>query len=142
VPENDNVETRCSRVEVKLREIVQDIDQDIVDAKYLGLRNRIGPRTFVIVSSHDRDRSQSPELLEHLGIPNIAGVNNTVAAAKKPDCLWPQETVGVRNKANTWHRGTRVGLTPLISDALMPFATSQFVHTALAACACYATVMS
>src|SRR5688572_1755745 len=57
VPKYYDTEARRRRIEVKFRDVVENIDGDIVNLEHLGLSDSIGPWAFVVVATHDGDRS-------------------------------------------------------------------------------------
>ena len=103
VPEDDDAETGRDGVEIKFREIVQNVDQHIVDLKYVRLRDRSGPGPLVVVPAHDCYRGQVRKLVEHLDITNVTRVDNEITAPKKCHRLGSQQAVGVGNEPNTCH---------------------------------------
>ena len=100
VPKYYDTEARRRRIEVKVRDVVENIDEDIVSLQHVGLSDSIGPRAFVVVATHHGDWSQTFERFNNLRVSDIACVDNEIAAAKKGDRLRPQETVGIGDEAN------------------------------------------
>ena len=105
VAKNHDAEARRRRIEIELCYVVENIDEGIVNREHLRLSDSLGPPTFVIVATHNRDRSQPFEALDDFRVSHIACVNNEIAAAKNGDSLRSQETVGVRNETNAYHDG-------------------------------------
>ena len=101
VPKYYDTEARRRRIEVKLRDVMQNIDGDVVNLEHRGVSQSVGPRAFVVVATHNGDWSQISEPFDDFRVSNVARVNNKIAAAEKGDRLWPQEAMGVGNEANS-----------------------------------------
>jgi hypothetical protein len=126
VSEDHDTEACREGIEVELGDVVEHIDGNTVYPKHLGLRDRFGPFTFVVVATHDRDWSEILERLNHSGVANVARVNDEIAAAKKLDRLGPQEAVSIRDESNTRHRVVRRSLRQQFSGGALTYASALY----------------
>ena len=64
---------------------------------------------LVVVSAHNEQRSDSGQVLKHLWLTDVAGVDDFFAALQGSQCLRTEKAVGIGNHSD-FHAGHREGL--------------------------------
>ena len=88
--ENDGAEFTARGIDIELRDVVYDVDQDGSHLQHFSLPNPGSPGSMVVVSPHCRDWSNSGELREHVRMADISRVNDEVAAPQAFHCFGPE----------------------------------------------------
>jgi hypothetical protein len=94
-------------VNIELRKIVNDIDENPAELDQFRFRQRVGPCAPVVVAAYYRDRRNAREFINDHRAAEIAGVDDEIAAAQEVNRLRPDKVVRIRNKAYT-NRTTQV----------------------------------
>src|SRR5581483_6768516 len=68
-----------------------------------GRRHGVGPGTLVVVAAHRGDRRDPAELAQDVGVADVAGVYDGIAAAQEVERFGAQQAVGVGNEADAKH---------------------------------------
>ena len=76
VARDDDVEAGDFGAEVELAEVVEDVDQDVLDADDFGGWQGSSPRFGVHIAADGHNWSDGFELIEDGGIPDIASVDD------------------------------------------------------------------
>ena len=100
VPEDDHMEPGGLRLEVKPREIVQDIDRHAADFHDLGVLQFASPGALVDVAANSRYRDDGAKLVQNLGRAHVASLNDMLRSMQGRERFGPQQAVRVRNDAN------------------------------------------
>jgi hypothetical protein len=79
---NDNPESRRGRFQVKLRQVVKDVQGNTAELHSFSLRQLARPRCFVDIAANRRDRRNLPKLLENLRRPNVSRMNDLLRPAQ------------------------------------------------------------
>jgi hypothetical protein len=91
----------CSlRLQIQLREIVQDVNRDAGGLQHFGFWQPVRPGGFVDVAANRRHGREFRELFENFGRANVAGVNDLFGSAQSRDCLGTKQAVRVGNDAD------------------------------------------
>ena len=85
-------------VNIELRKIVNDINEDPADLDQFRFRQRVGPCAPVVVAAHYRDRCNAREFFNDHRVADIAGVDDEITAAQEVDRLWSEKVMRIRNK--------------------------------------------
>lgn len=101
---DDDPNACCVRLDVKLTEVVNCINEYIADLQQLGLTKLLGPRSAVIIATYRGDRRDAGELIQNGWIANIAGMDDSITALQECFCLRPDEPVRVGDEAYSEHR--------------------------------------
>jgi len=88
------------RFQIKLRQIVQDIDRNATDLDHVSLRQPARPRSFVDVAADYVDRCNRHEFVEDLGRTNIARVNDVLRSMQRCESFRTKQSVRVRDDAD------------------------------------------
>jgi hypothetical protein len=76
------METGRDRVQIQLREIVNDINKNLSDANDICLTQLGSPSAVIVVAAHSRNRRELGKSLNDVRVTNVARVDDAVAAAK------------------------------------------------------------
>jgi len=95
MPRNNDLHTRGMRLDVELRKIVDDIDERAADSNHLGLRQMRCPRLGVIITFDGNERRHGGKLIENLRGPDVAAVNDVIAAHRECPRFGSHESVSV-----------------------------------------------
>ncbi len=92
---DDDAETGCGRIYFKFFYVVDDIDADFsnFDDRRFGKPAR--PTTLIVISSDSDDGSDRFQGLDHLGLPDIPGMDDQIRTLKSLKRLRPKQTVSV-----------------------------------------------
>lgn len=96
---NDGVEARRLGIEIKLRQVVQDVEGKAAKLYRLGGVEALRPSAGVVVAAHRHDGGDLTQRFEHRRMSHIPRVHNQVGATERGDGLRSEETVGVGNHA-------------------------------------------
>lgn len=83
VSRNDNPESSSLRLQIKLCQIVQNVDRNAGDLDDFGLGQLSSPRTVVDVAANGRDGSNLREGVEDLGCADIAGMKDVLRPSER-----------------------------------------------------------
>lgn len=111
MPRHDRTNTCGSRLDVKLREIVYDVEAELSYLQELGFVEALCPRTLVVVSSYGSDRRDGVEFLKNTFVADVTSVDDEVAALQELLRRRPEETVSVGNEAYANHERVRLSTT-------------------------------
>src|SRR5688572_1008197 len=105
---------------VKVRKVMQHVDKHFTRLKRLAMRNALGPRPEIVVSAYGCERRERSKLFQHLRVPDVPGVYDEIAAAKKVDDFRAHQAVRIRNQADAHRlrivtRGRRATVGPAIT---------------------------
>ena len=88
------------RVQVKLLEIVKDIQGEVLDLDELRFAEFTGPLAFVDVSPYSNDRGDLSQICKHFRASNVSGMNDHIDAFEYLRNPRPNKAVGVRDHAH------------------------------------------
>jgi hypothetical protein len=94
-------------VNIELRKIVNDIDENPAEFDQFRFRQRVGPRAPVVVAAYYRDRRNAREFINDHRVAEITGVDDEITAAQEVNRLRSDKVMRIRNKAYT-NRTTQV----------------------------------
>jgi hypothetical protein len=97
---HDDREARRDRIQVESRNVVEHVEMPAVDLDNLGFRQAGRPRFLVDVASFGKDRSESTESFDDLGISDVAGVDQEVTSSQDMESLRSNDPVGIRDDAD------------------------------------------
>ena len=100
VPRDHDLESGHLRLQIQLRQIMEDVDGDAIQLNNLGLRQLAGPPTVINVSANRSEWCNCGQFFENFGIANIPGVNDVVRAAQYRDRFWPKQSMSVGDDAD------------------------------------------
>ena len=72
----------------------------------------VGPRAVIVGAATDRQRRERAQLRQHLGLPDVARVDDRVGAAERGDRFGPDEPVRVRDDPDTGHESLHWSASP------------------------------
>src|SRR4030095_2581249 len=104
---DDGVNTGRGGLQGQGVEVVQYVDERLAGTQHFGLAKRRCPNALVVVASHGRHRCNARQLLEDIGVADVAGVNDEVAAAHRVQGLGTQQSMRVRNQTDANFSGHR-----------------------------------
>jgi hypothetical protein len=99
--EDYSSEARGGRIEIELCEVVKNVNRVAADLDNVECRKAAGPRILVVVAADRADRSEGSERVEDGGIADVATMNDHVRVAQRIECRGPNQTMGIRDKADT-----------------------------------------
>ena len=88
-------------VNIELRKIVNNIDENPAELDQFRFRQRVGPCAPVVVAAYHRDRCNTRELLNDHRVADITRVDDKITAAQKVNRLRSEKVMRIRNKAYT-----------------------------------------
>ena len=100
VPVDHGSESGGPRLEIELRNIVQQVNRDPSDLEHLGLRQPARPDCLVDVSADCSHGCDGCKLVENFGIADVARVNDALRPAQCIERFRPQQAVGVGDNAD------------------------------------------
>jgi hypothetical protein len=92
---------RGGRIEIELREVVKNVNRVAADLDNVECRKAASPRTLVVVAADRADRCEGSERVEDGWIADVATMNDQVRAAERIECRGPDQTMRIRDKADT-----------------------------------------
>ena len=93
-------ESRCFRLEIQLRQIMQHVDGNPAEFNHVSLRQLARPRALIDIATHrDHGRNRS-KLFEDFRRADIAGMNDVFGSVQSCNRLRPQQPVRVRDDAD------------------------------------------
>ncbi len=69
---------------------MQDEKIEFADRDELGCRQSRCPLSLVDISAHNEGGSNAAKAVDHLGVSDVAGVDDHIRAAQRVDSLGPQ----------------------------------------------------
>src|SRR6266850_2439969 len=81
--------------------VVQHVDQHCADFRDRRQWQCPCPLLRVYIPAHGHDRSQFPQLLQNLGIPDVTGMNNQLRPAQSLHGLAAEQSVRIGNQSET-----------------------------------------
>jgi len=88
-------------IDVELRKIVNDIDENLAEFDQFRFRQPVGPRTPVVVAAYYRDRRKTGEFINDHRAADITGVDDEITVAQEVNRLRPEKVMSIRNEADT-----------------------------------------
>jgi hypothetical protein len=88
-------------VNIELRKIVNDIDENPAELDQFRFRQRVGPCAPVVVAAYYRDRRNAREFINDRRAADITGVDDEITAAQEVNRLRSEKVMRIRNKADT-----------------------------------------
>lgn len=119
VAANHDVESRSFRFQIELGQVVQHVDGRAAEFDDFGLRKLARPPTFIDVASDRGERRQRRQLLNDLGIANIACVDDVFRPTQNSDSFRTKQAVCIRDDADEYSR---------LSVLSCEFASHQLIH--------------
>jgi hypothetical protein len=99
----DDMNASGAGLDVKLREVVDGVDEYLTNLQELGFTEARRPWPTIVVASYGGQWCQGCELLEDAWITDIASVDDVVATAQEGFGFRSQETVRVGNETHAKH---------------------------------------
>jgi hypothetical protein len=96
---NDGAESGSFRLQVELREIVEEVDEDATDFYDFGSGQFAAPGFGIHVAANRGDGSDATERVEDLASADVAGVKNVVTATQGFDGFVAKQAVRIGNDA-------------------------------------------
>jgi hypothetical protein len=96
-----HLESPCYRINVKLSEIVNDIDENSSRFQNFRLGDLLGPSAFVVIAANRRDWRDRGQLLQNRLISDVASMDDEVTPMQELDRFNSKKTVSVRDEPNT-----------------------------------------
>ena len=93
VPRHHSGEASDRRVNVKLGNLVQYVEQEFPNLDHLCDWKIRCPRPPIVIASDHESRSDLMQLLDHLGIADVPGVDEKLGPLESPDSLRSNQTV-------------------------------------------------
>jgi hypothetical protein len=94
-------------IDIELRKIVNNIDENLAEVDQFRFRQRVGPCAPVVVAAYYRDRCNARESINDHRVADITGVDDEITAAQEVNRLGSKKVMRIRNKAYT-NRTTQV----------------------------------
>ena len=88
-------------IDIELRKIVNNIDENLAELDQFRFRQRVGPCAPVVVAAYYRDRRNTREFINDHRVADITGVDDEITAAQEVNRLRSEKVMRIRNKANT-----------------------------------------
>src|SRR5450631_2611131 len=86
-------------VNIKLRKIVNNIDENPADLDQFRFRQCVCPCGHVVVAAHYGDWSNALEFINNHRVANVASVDDEITATQEVDRLRSKKIMRIRNKA-------------------------------------------
>ena len=94
-------------IDIELRKIVNNIDENLAELDQFPFRQRVGPCAPVVVAAYYGDRRNAREFINDHRVADITGVDDEITAAQEVNRLRSEKVMCIRNKADT-NRTTQV----------------------------------
>ena len=101
---NHRRETLRRRIDVQLREVVQDIETVRTRLDDLRQRQRLPPGAAIVVAAHGMRRRKLAQLLQDRRVADVARMDDEVATAKRIDRFGAQESVRIGDHPDLFDR--------------------------------------
>src|SRR5262245_54315386 len=92
---HDRCITNGRRVQGKLRNVMQHVEQKFADLDIGSHWQRVRPMRPIHVSTHDERRCQLAERIDHIGSPDVTRMDNEIRSLERRDGLWPKQSVRI-----------------------------------------------
>jgi len=99
VPEDDRPDPSRNRIQVQRHPVVQHIDRLPAQLHQLRLRKPPAAPAPIHVAPNRRHRSDMPQPVQDLRVPNIARVENVLHILQRRHCLRPKQPMRIRDDA-------------------------------------------
>ena len=100
VPRDHDLEPSRFRLQIKPRQIVENINGSAADLDDFSFRQPARPRFVVYVAANGCHWRERCELLKNFRSPNIPGVNDLLRPAQRLNSFGPEQAVSIGNNAD------------------------------------------
>ncbi len=92
---DDDAKAGRGRVDLKLFNIVDNVDADFSDFDDGRFRKLVRPFTLVIIASNRNDGGDRLQSRDYLGLSDVVGVDDQVGVSERLKRLRPEQAVGI-----------------------------------------------
>jgi hypothetical protein len=95
VAEDYGGEARGPRIEVELREVVENVDRVATDLDHVVGGKALSPHALVVVAADRADRRKPSERLEDGRVTDVAAMNDELRTPERVECSGPNQSMGI-----------------------------------------------
>ena len=138
MPGDHRTESRRFGLQIKLRQIMQNVNRNATEFDDLGLAQLERPNSFIDVATYGRERRNGSQFVENPGRANVPGVNDVLGPAQCRERLRAKQAVRIGNdadengKASAWavraHQPVHLGMAGSVLHQLIRTPGLDFVH--------------
>jgi hypothetical protein len=88
------------RIEIEFCKVVKNVYSVIADLDNVECRKAASPRTVVVITADRADGCEGSERVQDGWIADVATMNDEVRVPERIECLGPNQTMSIRDKAN------------------------------------------
>jgi hypothetical protein len=97
---NHGIEARGFRLEVELRQIVQDVNRNAAQFEHFRRGQLASQSAGIDIAANRRDRRNGSKFFKDFRIAHVAGVNDAVRIFEDRNSFGPQQSMRVRDDAD------------------------------------------